>query len=329
MVILISLLCSGIFLGWISKRLMFSWINRIITALIWLLLFILGLEVGANEKIIKGIYHLGIEALAVSTAGLLGSMFAAYLLEKLVINKQNGAKKSKPTKSFEQLERDLTTKSEKQSIVKSEEKEEVIKPKLTGSFVIVSWFILGMICSIYKLLPIEQINPDWGFMALCTLIACVGFSVGHDPMLNSYIRGLNFKLLLLPVMTIIGTLLGTLVLALIWHQYSTTEYLALGSGFGYYSLSSILITQYKSAELGTIALLANIIREMYALLLAPLIVKYFGHLALISAGGATSMDTTLPIITQYAGKQYIGLSVMHGILCDFSVPFLVTIFCTF
>lgn len=317
MVILISLLCSGIFLGWSSKRLMFSWINRIITALIWLLLFILGLEVGANEKIIKGIYHLGIEALAVSTAGLLGSMLAAYLLEKLVINKQNGARKSK------------STKSEKQSIIKSEEKEEIIKPKLTGSFVIVSWFIFGVVCSIYKLLPIEQINPDWGFMALCTLIACVGFSVGHDPMLNSYIRGLNFKLLLLPVMTIIGTLLGTLVLALIWHQYSTTEYLALGSGFGYYSLSSILITQYKSAELGTIALLANIIREMYALLLAPLIVKYFGHLALISAGGATSMDTTLPIITQYAGKQYIGLSVMHGILCDFSVPFLVTIFCTF
>ncbi|MFA6831292.1 MAG: lysine exporter LysO family protein [Bacteroidaceae bacterium] len=210
-----------------------------------------------------------------------------------------------------------------------EKEKKVLKPNLLGSVIIVSWFFLGVICSLYQLIPTEQINPQWGFMALCTLILCVGFSVGHDPMLNTYLKGLNFRLFLLPVMTILGTLAGTLVVGLLWHQHSITEYLALGSGFGYYSLSSILITQYKSAELGTIALLANIIREMSALLLAPLIVKSFGRLALISAGGATSMDTTLPIITQYAGKQYIGISVMHGLFCDFSVPFLVTLFCTF
>lgn len=326
MVILISTLCGGVFLGWISKRLMFSWINRVITALIWLLLYILGLEVGANEKIVNDIYHLGIEALVISVTGMLGSIFAVLLLEKFVLNKKTKKKKIQPiTESIEEL----VIESEKKSISEAEKKKEVVKPNLLGSVVIVSWFFFGVICSLYHILPIEQINPQWGFMALCALLTCVGFSLGHDPMLNSYIKGLHFRLFLLPVMTITGTLLGTLILGIIWHQHTITEYLALGSGFGYYSLSSILITQYKSAELGTIALLANIIREMCTLLLAPLIVKYFGHLALISAGGVTSMDTALPIITQYAGKQYIGLSMMHGILCDFSVPFLVTLFCTF
>ena len=109
---------------------------------------------------------------------------------------------------------------------------------------------------------------------------------------------------------------------------SLTECLAVGSGFGYYSLSSILITQYNGPELGTVALLANIIREIFTLLGAPLLVKFFGPLAPISCGGATTMDTTLPIITRYSGENFVLISLFHGFLVDFSVPFLVTFFCT-
>ena len=104
--------------------------------------------------------------------------------------------------------------------------------------------------------------------------------------------------------------------------------MAVGSGFGYYSLSSILITESKGAELGTIALLSNIIREIITLLFAPLLVRFFGNLAPISAGGATTADTTLPIITRYSGQKYAMLSIYHGFVVDFSVPFLVTLFCS-
>lgn len=107
-----------------------------------------------------------------------------------------------------------------------------------------------------------------------------------------------------------------------------SDCLAVGSGFGYYSLSSIFITQYRGAELGTIALLANIFREILTLLGAPLLAKYFGKLAPISVGGATTMDTTLPIITRYSGESFIIVSIFHGFCVDFSVPFLVTFFCS-
>lgn len=76
-----------------------------------------------------------------------------------------------------------------------------------------------------------------------------------------------------------------------------------------------------AAELGTIALIANIIREIFALLGAPLFVRYFGRLSPICAGGATTMDTTLPIITRYCGKDLVFVSIFHGILVDFTVPF--------
>ncbi len=113
---------------------------------------------------------------------------------------------------------------------------------------------------------------------------------------------------------------------------SVFDCMAVGSGFAYYSLSSILITQFKepsiglqlATELGTIALLTNIFREMMALLGTPLIKKYFGKLAPISAAGVNSMDVLLPSISRYSGKEMIPIAILHGILIDMSVPVFVS-----
>lgn len=131
-----------------------------------------------------------------------------------------------------------------------------------------------------------------------------------------------------PLATILGTLSATLLVSLILPHRSAAECMAVGSGFGYYSLSSIFITEYKGAEFGTIALLFNISREIITLLSAPLLVRCFGNLAPISAGGATTLYTTLPIITQYSGQQFVVVSIFHGFVTDFSVPFLVIFFCS-
>lgn len=44
--------------------------------------------------------------------------------------------------------------------------------------------------------------------------------------------------------------------------------------------------------------------------------------------GATTFDTTLPILTRVAGPQYAVVAIFHGCVTDFSVPFLVTFFCS-
>jgi uncharacterized membrane protein YbjE (DUF340 family) len=124
------------------------------------------------------------------------------------------------------------------------------------------------------------------------LMFCVGTSIGNDPNTLKSFRSLNPRLMFLPIMTILGTLAGCAVAGFFMSQRSSSECMAIGAGFGYYSLSSIFITEYKGPELGTIALLSNIMREITALLGAPLLVKYFGKLAPISVGGATTMDTT-------------------------------------
>lgn len=200
---------------------------------------------------------------------------------------------------------------------------------MKGSLVIISFFILGTLCGMYKVIPMDVvIDSKISLYALGALMFSVGISVGNDPQTLKNFRSLNPRLLFLPVMTILGTLAGSAVVSLTLTHRSLTDYLAVGSGFGYYSLSSIFITEYKGAELGTIALLANISREILTLIAAPLLVRWFGNLAPISAGGATTMDTTLPIITRTAGQQFVIVSIFHGFVVDFSVPFLVTLFCS-
>ena len=162
---------------------------------------------------------------------------------------------------------------------------------MKGSLIIIGFFVLGTLCGIFHLIPVDAVmDSKVSFYALCALMFSVGLSVGNDPQTLKNFRSLNPRLVFLPIMTILGTLAGSAAVSLILTHRSLTDCLAVGSGFGYYSLSSIFITEYKGAELGTIALLANISREILTLLAAPLLVRWFGNLAPISAGGYHTPD---------------------------------------
>lgn len=199
---------------------------------------------------------------------------------------------------------------------------------MKGSLIIVGFFVLGIIVGLCHFVPQGFLDSDVSYYALSALMFCVGISIGCDTSVLKSFRKVNPRLMFLPVMTIVGTLAGCAAASLVLGHRQLTDCLAIGSGFGYYSLSSIFITEYRGPELGTIALLANICREILTLLCAPLLARYFGKLAPISVGGATSMDTTLPIITRASGEQFIIVSIFHGFCVDFSVPFLVTFFCS-
>lgn len=199
---------------------------------------------------------------------------------------------------------------------------------MRGSIIIVSFFVVGVIVGRFIEMPAFITEHDPTLYALYLLMFLVGMSIGSDKKALQAMKQQNLKIVLVPLGTILGTLAGSALISFAVHGRSITDCLAVGAGFGYYSLSSVFITQYKGAELGTIALVSNIIREIITLLAAPLLVRYFGKLAPISAGGATTMDTTLPVISKYAGKEFVVISIFHGMAVDFCVPFLVTFFCT-
>ena len=207
---------------------------------------------------------------------------------------------------------------------------------MKGSVTVVSFFVLGCLLGYAGFLPEILQKGELTMYVLYLLLLQVGLSIGSDKKLKETLASIRPRLLLVPLATIIGTMVFTAIISLFLSKWSLFDCMAVGTGFAYYSLSSILIAQLKeptlgtqlAAELGTIALLANVFREILALLGAPLFARYFGRLAPICAGGATTADTTLPIITRCCGSDLVFVSIFHGILVDFSVPFFVTFFCS-
>jgi len=90
MFIAIGFMVLGGVFGFLLRKKEFRNISKIITLLIWILLFILGLEVGGNPQIISGLTNIGIEALIITVAAVLGSAIAALVLWKRINNKQKG-----------------------------------------------------------------------------------------------------------------------------------------------------------------------------------------------------------------------------------------------
>lgn len=206
---------------------------------------------------------------------------------------------------------------------------------MKGSLIVLCVFIVGCVLGTTGILPADWQNSHLSTYVLYALMLQVGLNIGSNPNLKNLVKEIRWKFLLIPLATISGTLLFSACASFLLTKWSVFDCMAVGSGFAYYSLSSILITQFKEAslgiqlatELGTIALLANIFREMMALLGTPLLVRYFGKLAPISAAGVNSMDVVLPMISRFSGKEMIPVAIFHGILIDLSVPFFVSLFC--
>ena len=171
---------------------------------------------------------------------------------------------------------------------------------------------------------------------LALLVLQVGIGLGSNGDLGALLRSFRWQMLLLPVFTIVGTLSFTALAALLFRDWSVGDILAMGSGFGYYSLSSVMIADLKSAtagaevatQLAAVALRANMVREVVALFGSSFFNGKGGRFAPISVAGINSMDVCLPTILRTTGdKGLLPLAVIHGIVLEISVPLLITLFC--
>ena len=335
---------------------------------VYALLLVMGLEVGANRAVAANFLSIGWEALLISLSATLGSVLAAWAIFRFFFRKAPSSRPSEksslpsefpccppvpsassaspscpPVPPVSSASSSLSCQTSEETSGESSVKRFFRSP-LAGSLKIVASFLVGCLAGWMSL----RFLPDTFSLAtfvtenristwlLYLLIAQVGLGVGSDPKLKEILKSAHPRLLLLPAATIAGTLLFSLLASIAISRWTIPEVMAVGSGFGYYSLSSILITTLKeasigtlaAAELGTLALIANILREMTTLVFAPLIAKFFGPAAPIAAGGATTMDVTLPVISRVSGENWIAASMIHGFLVDFSVPWLVPFFCS-
>lgn len=315
-------MAAGMVLG---RFLRIKGLQKPIIAVTWLLLLCLGLETGSDREVIGALPSIGLASAALSIGGVAGSCILAWLLWKYM-----GGNVGEAVPEAGQGARETGAGGDLQAVSGLDMgtgRRISVWSGMGGSLVILGFFTLGIILGLAGLPAGQSIVHKLSFWSLCILMAMVGMSVGGNPELVSSIRSMNPRIALLPIATILGTYAGCIIVNL-FLGHSIADVLAIGSGFGYYSLSSVLISSSRGPHLGSIALISNIIREVFTLLCAPVLARIAGPLAPISSGGATTADTTLPIISSCCGDKFVLISIFHGFAVDFTVPFLVTLFCS-
>lgn len=196
---------------------------------------------------------------------------------------------------------------------------------MKSSFIILCCFITSILLAYYRYVPDIFLTYDYSNYILPVMMFFVGIGIGGDiKSLYVPIKKYKLKIILIPLATIFGSIIITALISPLF-DITTKETIAIGSGFGYYSLSAIFLNKLAGYEIGMMALISNMTREITALLFIPILARYCGKLAPISAAGATSIDTTLPIIAKSCGEQFIVISIFHGILVDISVPIIISL----
>jgi len=90
--VILGLMLGGVFIGHLLRNKQLNYIHKIIMVLICILLFLLGVEVGFNDAIIKNFHKIGIEAVIITLAAVLGSALMAWGLWRIIIryNRKKG-----------------------------------------------------------------------------------------------------------------------------------------------------------------------------------------------------------------------------------------------
>ena len=184
---------------------------------------------------------------------------------------------------------------------------------------IVSLF-LGIVCGRWIISPqvvalFAQLSP----YVLYLLMFAVGISVGTNKLVFQKVGEYHLKILLIPFGVITGSILGGMIASLLL-SYPLGEGTAIACGMGWYSLAGVLLTDLSSAQAGSLAFLANLMREIVSFALIPPIAKHLNHFTAIAPAGATSEDTTLPMLIRHTSEEVVVLSVFNGVLCSAAVP---------
>lgn len=160
--------------------------------------------------------------------------------------------------------------------------------------------------------------------ALDVMIFIAGIEIGSNRGILKRICNLHSALLALaiPLAVACGSICGALLLEHI-AGLSAYDSLLVGGGLGWYSFSSVVISAMYSTEIGTVAFLANMMREISGFFLIPLLVRVHKLLALAPSGAAT-MDSGLPVVIKYTNLHVGMYSFINGLVLTLIVPVLIS-----
>ena len=182
--------------------------------------------------------------------------------------------------------------------------------------------IIGFICGLFPLF-IWQYSESTTQVVLVFLLFLVGIQLRSNNISIKHIL-LNKIGIITTIVVTISAFLGGIVASFVLDLPARVG-LAMSSGFGWYSLSGILMTEAHGPVIGSATFLNDILRELCAIILIPTLVKRY-QLTTLGLCGATSMDFTLPMLQKGGGIAIVPAAIAQGFLLTLIMPIFITLF---
>lgn len=308
MIILCTILGIGMAIGYL--RLIPQRFDRlaghIVTVGLFFLLFSMGTSLGSNAEVMTNLAQIGYQAVLLAVATVIGSIVCVLFFERYILRSNSASRKSTGAGQETSTATYATGSSLKFTVL------------------IVVAVIIGIVIGVGRWLPaiyFEHLGTVID-VSLNVTIFGIGIGIGGDRSAWLQLRELGIKALYFPLFVAVGSIAGAVAVGWTLHL-PFNEAGAVGAGFGWYSLGGVLLTKLHSAELGALSFLTNVCRELMAIISMPLLAKYQSHLVALSTGGATTMDSTLPIIARATNGELTTLALVSGFILTLLVPVLV------
>ncbi len=313
----------GYFIGWKSRsnRDKLSWVGTLLFIAIIVLVFLMGSRMGSNREVVSHLGSIGLDAFFITVMTMAGSLLAVMGTRKLLGMNRYGEMKSE----LRQTPGDAV-RSADDNIKESLPKDNSGK---TMTIAILSFVTLGTFCG-YLFVPklfsdyetFETLTGNAMVLGLCFLLLFVGIDMGLSGTIVSSLKKSGFRVLIFPVAVVLGTLAAAFLCGLVL-SVTQKEALAIGAGFGWYTLAPIVITEQGYVIAGAISFLHNVMRELFGIVLIPLVAQKIGYLEAAALPGVAAMDVCIPLIERACGEKIVIYSFLIGLLQSAVVPVLV------
>lgn len=318
-----------------EKKNKLEWRGNVSTIAIIVMVFSMGMRMGANDEVIENLSSIGLYSLLITAIIFTFSLTATSLtrralgLDSLGYLRNQGQNNGKSSVTSSITSSEMS--DENQMIMESEINNAEEKEKKLDSMtimVILAVLIGGLIAYFLSqgtISDFEKFDHIMGLMitiGLCILLFFVGLDMGLEGTVFTQIKTVGFRVLVIPVAVIGGSLLGAVVCGIIL-PLSMKEALAIGSGLGWYSLAPGIIIDHGFVVASAISFLHNIMREVLSFVLIPVVAKKIGYIETIALPGAAAMDVCLPIVERQTRSDIAIFSFVSGLVASFVVPVLV------
>ncbi len=276
-------------------------IERIQLACLILMLFSMGLKMGMDDNVVSSFLTIGFHSILFGLATIISSILFVFISIKIADVFCKSCSKGKVDKEF----LDTTADNSNSNIM---------------SIILIGMVFIGLLLGLMIDSNLTEFTENLIQFGLYMLLFFTGIDIGKKNIFEE-VKSIKLLFVLIPLSMIIGTLIGAYILGIILH-YPANEATAVGAGFGWYSLSPIIISPY-SDKLAALSFMSNVMREVSAIVLIPFVAKYIGYEEAIAPAGAAAMDTLLPIVSRNTNARTAVLSFTTGVILSTAVPILV------